>query len=83
MYFTYVLRSLSNGRLYVGQTNDLSRRLEEHNSGQSKYTRFTRPFEVVYVETYIIRVEAVRRERELKSGQGRAWLKKKLVRAVA
>ncbi|MFH1896530.1 MAG: GIY-YIG nuclease family protein [bacterium] len=75
MFTVYVLRSLVNNRFYTGQTNDLHRRLEEHNSGSSEYTRLTRPFVLVHTEEYKTRKEAVRRERMLKHGQGRSWLK--------
>ena len=70
----YVLRSVVNGRFYTGSTNDLARRLEEHNSGHSKYTRSTRPFELIYKETYLTRLEARRRELFLKTGKGRQLL---------
>ena len=75
MYVVYVLRSLVNKRLYIGQTNDLSRRLLEHNQGHSRYTKLTKPFELIYQEEFFTRSEAVNRELELKSGKGREWLK--------
>jgi len=75
MYFVYVLRSLKNGRLYTGSTNNLKRRLLEHNLGKSKYTRLTRPFKLIYKETYKNNLEARRRELFLKSGKGRELLK--------
>ena len=83
MFYVYVLRSLKNGRFYIGYTNDLERRLNEHNNGESRYTRLTRPFELVYTEEFADRIFATRRERNLKSGQGREWLKEKFGRAVA
>jgi len=78
MYYVYVLRSLLNNRLYTGYTNDLERRLEEHNSGKTKYTSYTGPYKLIYKETYTTRLEAARRERFLKSGKGRAFLKEVL-----
>ena len=78
MYYVYVLRSLINRRLYTGSTQDIERRLKEHNSGKTKYTSSTKPFELVYKETYNTRLEAVRREKFLKSGKGREFLKDKL-----
>jgi len=75
MYYVYVLKSLINGRLYTGSTNDLDRRLKEHNSGMSKYTKNTAPFELVYKETYNTRIEAYRREMYLKTGIGRDEIK--------
>ena len=70
MYFVYVLQSLVNFRYYVGQTNNLERRLLEHNSGFSKYTSFTRPFELVYFEKYETLTEARKREKQIKSYKG-------------
>jgi putative endonuclease len=74
MWWVYVLRSVRNGRFYTGSTNDLERRLAEHERGKNKYTRFAGPFEVVHTETYETRLEARQRERFLKTGQGREQL---------
>ena len=75
MWYVYVLRSLKNSRLYTGSTNDLERRLTEHDTGQSKYTSLTKPFKLVYKEVYSTRIEARRRELFLKTGKGRKLLK--------
>ena len=75
MFYVYVLRSLKNGRHYTGSTNNLERRLIEHNSGQTKYTSQAGPFELIYKETYNTKLEASRRERFLKTGRGRELLK--------
>jgi putative endonuclease len=80
MWYVYILRSLINQRQYTGSTNDLERRFKEHNSGQTKYTRSTRPFELIYTETYNTKLEASRRERFLKTGKGREFLKQTLGR---
>ena len=77
MFYVYVLRSLKNNRFYVGSTDDVQRRFLEHNSGQSKYTKSTRPFQLLYTEIFSTRREAVKREMALKSGQGRQWLKQR------
>ena len=74
MWYVYIIRSLTNGRLYTGSTNNLERRLKEHNSGKSKYTANTRPFELIYKECYETRLDATRRELFLKSGKGREFL---------
>jgi putative endonuclease len=73
-YFVYVLRSAKNGRHYTGSTNDIHKRLAEHNSGQTKSTRHTGPYSLVYSESFASRPEAARRERALKSGKGREEL---------
>ncbi len=78
MYFVYVLRSLKNGRLYTGSTDNVARRISEHNSGKSKATRHTRPFELLYTESYNTRTEAYQREMFLKTGHGRQELKELL-----
>ncbi|MBU1031776.1 GIY-YIG nuclease family protein [Patescibacteria group bacterium] len=74
MFYVYVLRSLKNGRLYTGSTNNLERRLSEHNNGQSKYTGYTAPFKLIYKEKYATKSEAYRREMFLKTGKGREYL---------
>ena len=66
MYFIYVIKSLKNKRYYIGSTNNLKRRLEEHNSGKSKYTRLTKPFRLIYKEEYKTLKEARKREYYLK-----------------
>ena len=75
MFYVYVLKSLKNGRHYTGSTNNLERRIYEHNSGQTKYTSIAGPFELIYKETYNTRLEASKREKFLKTGKGREFLK--------
>ncbi len=75
MYSAYVLRSVTTGRLYVGSTEDFVRRLAEHQRGDARYTRGRGPWEVVLIEDFATRAEAMCRERGLKSGQGRAWIR--------
>ncbi len=73
-YFVYILRTSSN-TLYIGQTNNLEKRLKEHNlhkSRASKYIRSFNSFELVYSEDYLTRTEAMRRENQLKK-----WTKAK------
>lgn len=68
MYYFYILRC-SDNTLYCGQTTNLGRRVEEHNSGSvkgAKYTRGRTPAVLVYFETYTSLQEALRREREVK-----------------
>jgi len=68
MYFVYILRTSSN-TLYIGQTNNLAKRLEEHKSKSSKsakYIRYFSSFELVYFEKYETRKEAMQREYQLK-----------------
>ncbi len=75
MYYVYVMRSLKDGRLYKGFTSNLKRRIKEHNSGQTKSTKGFVPWELIYFEKVNSREEARNREKYLKSGQGRDFLK--------
>ena len=64
--FAYILRC-ADGTLYSGWTNDYERRLQAHNSGTaSKYTRSRRPVEMVYIERFDTKSEAMKREAALK-----------------
>ncbi len=67
MYYVYVLRSKSSGRHYIGQTNDLKRRLVEHNRGKHKATKNRGPWELLAHIDVSTRSEAVRLEAKLKS----------------
>ena len=67
-YFVYVLRTSAN-TLYIGQTNNLEKRLKEHQnktSKSAKYIRYFASFKLVYSETHPSRAEAMKRERQLK-----------------
>ncbi len=75
MFYVYILKSLKNHRHYIGYTNNLERRMAEHNAGQSKYTSLTRPFELIHQEIFQNKKDAMERELFLKTGQGRAWIK--------
>lgn len=68
MYYVYILRT-SAGTLYVGQTNNLEKRLKEHKDRSvrsSKYVRSFTSFELVYKEEFVTRSEALKREYEIK-----------------
>ena len=67
MFKVYVLEGQKNARYYIGSTRDLESRLQHHNSGKVKSTRFIRPLKVVYAEDYDTRSEARSREIYLKS----------------
>ncbi len=77
-YWVYVLE-LDNGRRYVGHTNNLEKRLYEHKSGRSPFTRKYRVEKLIYSERCESRSEAMKREKFLKSGKGKEWLKQRLV----
>ena len=78
MFFVYVIRSKSTGRLYKGQTQNLQARLKAHNAGKTKSTKYGVPWELVYYEDLLTRDEALKRERYFKSAAGRRFLKTKI-----
>ena len=77
-FYTYVLRSEKTGIFYTGTTNNLKRRLEQHNSGNVYYTRNKLPMRLVYFEACLNKDDAYRRERYLKTGMGKRYLKNRL-----
>ena len=74
MYFVYVLKSISNGKLYIGHTNDLEKRLSLHNKGVTRSTRHCRDWGLIHKEEFYTRSLAIKREKYLKSGDGRKVL---------
>lgn len=75
MYFVYVLKSLRNGKRYVGYTSKLPvQRVGEHNAGTNKFTSRIKPLELAYSEKFYDKAEVLKREKFLKSGQGRKFL---------
>ena len=76
MYFTYAISSQNRNYIYVGITNNFERRFSEHQSGNNKTTKAYRPFHTILVEEHNSRVEAREREKYLKSGIGKEFLKK-------
>ena len=70
-YWVYIIQSKKNGWTYTGHTNDIKRRLHDHNRGKMKSTRYHSPFKIIYTEEFSCRSEAMTREKFLKSGKGR------------
>jgi len=75
MFTVYILQSLKDTRTYIGYTNDFERRFQEHNSGQSKSTKYRAPFKLLFKEEFGTSFEAKKREMWWKSGAGRRKLK--------
>lgn len=74
-YTIYVIQT-KDGKLYKGVTSNLQKRLENHLYGMSTWTKNKGPFKLVYSEENYSKSEALKRERFLKSGKGREFLKK-------
>lgn len=75
MYYVYVLKSLQDGKLYIGYTEDLERRIKEHNAGRVPSTEPRRPLEKLFHEVYISKQDAKRREKYFKTSKGKSTLK--------
>jgi putative endonuclease len=75
MFYVYVLYSFKFERYYVGMTNCLENRLNEHNDGKTKSTKAFAPWLIVHTENFEIRAAARKREKYLKTAAGRRWRK--------
>jgi putative endonuclease len=79
MFYVYVLESAKTQKLYIGFTSNIRRRLKEHTSGNgSAITKTQTDWHIIYFEGYISKEDAIGRERFLKGGAGRKYLKKQL-----
>lgn len=74
-YYVYILFSLSDGKLYIGFTTDLKKRLTEHSFGRVRSTKMRAPCKLFHYEYFINSKDAKAREKYLKSGYGRKQLK--------
>lgn len=74
--FIYLLLSEVDEKTYIGSTNDIDRRIAQHNEGLCKSTRHKRPLQLIYIEAYKSLAEVRKRERYLKTTSGRRELKK-------
>lgn len=79
MGIVYILQSLTNSRYYIGSTNDLKRRMEEHNSGKFKYTRMIKPFKLVMKQEYPSLKEARQIENKIKRQKSRVLIEKIII----
>jgi putative endonuclease len=83
MHYVYVMRSLTDDGFYIGYTRDLRKRLAQHTEGSALATARRRPWKLIYYEAYIEQVDAIGRERYLKSGAGRRFLRAQLANYLA
>lgn len=87
MYWVYVVLNKTAGKRYIGQTNDLERRIAEHNGLSVKFNRYTGKYpgnwELVFRNQHSTRADAMKYEKWLKSGTGRKWLDEQFGRASA
>jgi len=79
MFYVYILKSEKDGNLYIGSTDNLRRRLAEHNEGKSRSTKARIPFQLRYYEAFYKEEDARRREWSLKKdGNALAQLKRRI-----
>lgn len=81
--YVYVLRSITTGKFYTGCTNNLRKRFEEHQSSLVTSTEGRGPFELIYYEYSLNKGDGYAREKYLKTGMGKRYLKNRLKRFLA
>ncbi|KKT92252.1 MAG: hypothetical protein A3I08_03340 [Candidatus Andersenbacteria bacterium RIFCSPLOWO2_02_FULL_46_11] len=83
MYYVYLIKSDKDKELYTGSTNNLRRRLWEHNHGKNLSTKYRAPFSLVYYEAYLDESDARHRESSLKlRGNALSQLKRRIAQSL-
>ena len=83
-HYVYVLQSKKNNQWYTGCTSDLRKRFKQHSAGEFGFwTKGRGPFVLIYYEAYKNQKDAYTREKQLKSGAGKAYLRKRLKRFLS
>lgn len=83
MFYTYVLKSNKDNKLYTGYSNDLRKRFNQHSSNEVRSTKNRGPYELIYYEACLNEQDARSREKYLKSGMGKRYLKNRLKRFLS
>ncbi|MDX1535300.1 MAG: GIY-YIG nuclease family protein [Candidatus Spechtbacterales bacterium] len=83
MHYIYVLKSKKSGRFYTGYTNDLQKRFKDHNSGNVRSTKGRGPFDIVYYEACVNEQDARAREKYLKTGMGKRYIRNRIKRFLS
>jgi len=81
-YYVYVLLSLKDKKFYIGFSENIEKRLLEHNSGKVKSTKNRKPFRLLCYEAYLTKSEALAREKYLKSSDARKEFKIRLKKTL-
>ena len=79
MFYVYILKSMKDQSLYVGHTENLSKRLNSHNSGKNKYSKTKKPYRLSWFCCFKDKTKAIKFEKYLKVGSGRAFAIKRLL----
>ena len=83
MFYAYVIQSEKDKKWYTGFTNDLRKRLKQHNVGKSTWTKGKGPWKLIYYEASLSEEDAKLREKYLKTGMGKRYLKNRLRRFLS
>ena len=83
MFYTYVIESKKDHKWYTGSTNDLRKRFNDHNHDRIKSTKKRSPFKLIYYEACMNEGDARAREKYLKSGMGKRYLKNRIKRFLS
>ena len=78
MFYVYILKSLKDGNFYIGYSSNLKRRIQEHSNGKVKSTRNRRPLKLICYEAYLDKETALRREKYLKTSDGKIEINRRL-----
>ncbi len=78
MFYVYILQSLKDGKLYTGFAEDLRKRILKHNLGKVFSTKSRRPLRLIYLEVCLHKEDAKQREKYLKTGIGKRFIKDRL-----
>ena len=79
-FYVYILQSLKDFSFYIGQCDDLDKRMSKHFDGMSKYTSSKRPLRLVYFEVFDTRTEALKREKEIKRMKSRRYIEELILK---
>ena len=83
MFYVYMIKSINRNFVYTGYTDNLKRRFKEHNSKQNISTKLYAPFKLIYYESYLNKLDALDRERQLKhKGASIGHLKNRVKRSL-
>jgi putative endonuclease len=82
-FYVYILQSVKSHKWYTGYSRDLRKRFAQHQNNQSLYTKGRGPFRLIYYEACLDKHDAIAREKYLKSGMGKRYLRNRLKRFLS
>ena len=83
MFYVYLIRGTLNNKFYIGYTNNLKKRIQEHRDGKSYWSERILPFKLIYYEAFVSKIDAQNREKQLKQhGKALAFLKKRITYSI-